>query len=160
MQAWSLVVHAVHWLRKSTSRLNVPAGHRHRSLMPIGDVAFDVTVPAGHGEHCVQRLTDVSVASTSRLLDHTMIFHTGEACTLDATCGDCENPAGPSGSALHRQMDGCSSTANRLAPLDVKAMLTKFLKPPATLFGEAEKVDPLLGTVVPLTPPTEPSAVR
>ena len=71
-------MHAEHLLRKSTRLLNVPDGHMHRVLNVSADDELEVTVPSGHGEHCVHRLMDVSVTSTSLLLDQIMIFHTAE----------------------------------------------------------------------------------
>ena len=99
------------------------------------DDAFEVTVPTGHGEHCVHRLIDVFVTSTSLLLDHSMTFSTDDSAkyTRSATNGVLVKPETVPASFFHRHTDGCSSTANKSSPADVKAMLTKFRRPPRRL---------------------------
>lgn len=81
----------------------------HLFRMEEPEDTFEVTVPVGHGEHWVHRLIEVSVASTSLLLDHIMTFQTAERMgwMYRATQGVMEYPLGVDGSTLHRQRDGC-----------------------------------------------------
>jgi len=51
----------------------------HLSLTNSAEDALFVMVPAGHGEHWVQRLMLLSMTTISLWLDHTMIFHTDDA---------------------------------------------------------------------------------
>jgi hypothetical protein len=52
----------------------VPFEQRHLSRMFPVEVSVDVTVPSGHGEHCVHMLSEYSTPRTSLEFVQAMIF--------------------------------------------------------------------------------------